>query len=204
VLGWLERLRSPRWTEAELWALDLELTGLDPKTAHVLSIGAVPIRDGRIVWGGRWYTLVRPPSADAAATDAVPVHELLPDELEGAPGIERIVRLLAERLAHGAALVVHWSPLDIRVLKRAFRAAGVAWPRPPVVDTAQLLARLDHRRRIVEPTPTPTPTQLSGARLALGLPSHEEHHALYDALATAELFLALRQRLGLERLRQMT
>jgi DNA polymerase III subunit epsilon len=195
--------RSPRWTEIELWALDLELTGLDWRTAHVLSVGAVPIRAGVIEWGDHWYTLVRPPSSDAAATDAVPVHELLPDELADAPEVADMIAGLERRIAN-AALVVHWSPLDIRVLKRVFRETGVAWPKPPVIDTAHLLGRLDHRRRIVEPTPTPTPTQLAGAREAFGLPPHEEHHALYDALATAELFLALRQRLGYDRLRQLT
>jgi DNA polymerase-3 subunit epsilon len=195
--------RSPRWTEIELWALDLELTGLDWRRAHVLSIGAVPIRGGVIVWGDRWYTLVQPPSADAAATDAVPVHEILPDELADAPDVAGVARELAQRIER-AALLVHWSPLDVRVLKRTFKETGVRWPKPPVVDTARLLGRIDHRRRIVEPTPTPTPTQLAGARAAFGLPPHEEHHALYDALATAELFLALRQRLGYERLRQLT
>ena len=40
-------------------------------------------------------------------------------------------------------------------------------------------------------------------RALLGLPEYEYHHALHDALATAELFLALRARLRLERLRQL-
>jgi len=201
----LDRLRLGlrSWTEVDFWAVDLELTGLDAKAAHLVSVGAVPIRCGRVLWGQRWYTLVRPPSVEAAATDAIPVHELLPDELTDAPPVREVLLALAARL-EGAALLLHWSPLDLRVLKRLCREQGVDWPRPPVVDTADLLGRLDHRRRIVEPTPTPTPTQLGGARQALGLPEHVEHHALYDALATAELFLALRLRLGLERLRQMT
>ncbi|MEO8196133.1 MAG: 3'-5' exonuclease [Thermoanaerobaculia bacterium] len=201
--GWLDSLRSPRWDEVTIWALDVELTGLDPRQAHLLSLGTVPIRGGVIVWGERWYTLVRPPSADAAATDAVPVHELLPDELQTAPEVAGVVAELARRLT-GAALLVHWKTLDVRVLKRVFRLSGVPWPHPWVIDTADLLGRVDHRRRIVEPEPVPTPTQLSAARRALGLPAHEEHHALYDALATAELFLALRNRLGLKRIRQLT
>lgn len=196
-------LGSRRWDEVVLWAVDLELTGLDPRTAHVLSLGAVPIREGTIRWGERWYTLVRPPSEDAAATDAIPVHELLPSECSVAPPIATIVAELATRLS-GAALVLHWSALDLRVLKRAFRDSGVAWPRPPVVDTALLLGHVDQRRRIVEPHPVATPTQLAAAREALGLPAYSEHHALYDALATAELLLALRRRLGFERLRQLT
>lgn len=199
-MGWF---RSPRWTDVVFWALDLETSGLDARTAEVLSIGMVPIRRGTIRWGERWYTLVQPPAADDAATEAVHVHELLPDELDGAPTLEALIPAIAERLAEGA-LLVHWRKLDVAVLRRIFRDGGRSWPRPPIVDTADLIGVLDRRRRVMEPEPEPTPTQLSAARRAFGLPPHEEHHALYDALATAELFLALRERLGLQRLRQLT
>jgi DNA polymerase-3 subunit epsilon len=199
-MGWF---RSPHWTEVVFQVLDLETSGLDPRRSRILSVGVVPIRSGAVRWGERWYTLVRPPTARDAETDAVRVHEILPDELGGAPELSEIVPQLESRLT-GAALVVHWRALDVAVLKRAFREHGRRWPRPPVVDTAVLLARLDRRRRLLEPTPEPTPTQLAAARKAFGLPRHREHDALYDALATAELFLALRARLGLDRLRQMT
>ena len=194
--------RSPAWTERDYWALDLETSGLDPRRAEVLSIGMVPIRGGVIRWGERWYSLVRPPAAARAGTDAVAVHELLPDELSEAPALAELLPSIAERLT-GAVLVLHWIRLDLTVLRRAFRAAGLRWPRPKVVDTTALIARIDRRRRFIEPAPKATPTQLAGARAALDLPEHEEHHALFDALATAELFLALRARLGLERLRQI-
>jgi len=195
--------RSPDWREVVFWALDLETTGLDPKSAVPLSIGMVPIREGVVRWGERHYTLLRPPHRDLAATEAVSVHELLPSELDDAPELADLLPELEARL-RGAALLVHWQALDVGVLKRAFREAGRPWPKPAIVDTARLIAMLDQRRNIVEPEPEPTPTQLSAARSAFGLPRHEEHHALYDALATAELFLMLRQRLRLERLRSMT
>ncbi len=205
-MGWLRSLRwlrSPEWTEVVFQVLDLETSGLDPRRARILSIGVVPIRSGAVRWGERWYTLVRPPAASDAETDAVRIHELLPDELHDAPALAELIPQLEQRLA-GAVLVVHWRGLDVAVLKRAFRDHGRKWPRPPVVDTAVLLGRLDRRRRLLEPAPEPTPTQLAAARRALGLPRHREHDALYDALATAELFLALRARLGLVRLRQLT
>jgi len=194
---------SPRWKDVVFWALDLETSGLDPNSATPLSLGMVPIRAGVIQWGESWYTLLRPPSQDHAATDAVTVHELLPSELGDSPSLAELVPEIAARLT-GAALLVHWQKLDVGVLRREFRGAGAAWPKPPIVDTARLLALLDRRRHFLEPEAQPTPTQLRAAREALGLPRHEQHHALYDALATAELFLALRERLGLERLRQMT
>lgn len=198
-MGWL---RSPLWRDVVFWALDLEATGLDPQCAEVLSIGMVPIRHGAIHWGERWYRLVKPTRAESAATEAIVVHGILPGELDDAASFSDLIPEVAGRL-EGAALLVHWGRLDVTLLKRAFSAAGRSWPRPPVVDTVGLLAKLDRRRRLIEPAPKPTPTQLGQARAALGLPPHVEHHALYDALATAELMLALRARLGLRRLRHL-
>jgi DNA polymerase-3 subunit epsilon len=195
--------RSPGWRETVFWALDLEASGLDPRSASVLSVGMVPIRDGVVRWGQRWYSLAQPATSERAATDAVRVHEILPDELTGSPPMADLVPEIERRIREGV-LLVHWRHLDVPLLRRCFREAGVPWPRPRVVDTTDLLARLDRRRRLLEPEPRPTPTQLAAARRALDLPAHTEHHALYDALATAELFLLLRARLRLDRVGQLT
>jgi DNA polymerase-3 subunit epsilon len=201
-MTFVDWFRSPSWREATLWALDLETTGLDPKSARILSVGMVPIREGTIRWGEHWYSLVRPETIDQATTDAIRVHEILPDELAEAPSVEEIVPAVEARL-RGAVLLVHWRALDVAVLRRELARAGLEWPRPRVVDTADLLARLDRRRRLLEPHAEPLPTQLGAARDALGLPPHVEHHALHDAQATAELFLALAARLNLRTLRQL-
>jgi DNA polymerase-3 subunit epsilon len=44
---------------------------------------------------------------------------------------------------------------------------------------------------------------LTAARHALGLPEYPAHDALTDAIATAELFLVLRHRLGARKLRDL-
>jgi DNA polymerase-3 subunit epsilon len=194
--------RNEPWRESTLWSLDLETTGLDPKNAQILSVGMVPIREGTIRWGEHWYSLVRPETVDQATTDAIRVHEILPDELAEAPAVAAIVPEIAERIRE-AVLLVHWRSLDVAVLRREFASAGIGWPRPQVVDTADLLGRLDRRRRLIEPHAEPLPTQLKAAREALGLPPHLEHHALHDAMATAELFLALAARMNLTLLRQL-
>ncbi|MCB1037736.1 MAG: 3'-5' exonuclease [Acidobacteria bacterium] len=178
----------------ELWALDLETTGLDPRSDEVLSIGMVPIRQRVIRWGERWYQLVRPARLRRLSEESIRIHYILPEDLEQAPPIEEVLSEMADRLEEGP-LLVHHQALDVAVLKRVFREHGQAWPRPKVVDTQRLLGRLDHRLRQIHPSAEPIPADLSAARATLGLPPHEEHHALYDALATAELFLALRCRL---------
>jgi DNA polymerase-3 subunit epsilon len=176
-------------------ALDLETTGLDPQRDSILSAGWVPIRDGVIRWGERRYHLVQPEGPSSADDwDAVKIHGLLPDELSSALPLPQLVSELAELLGE-RVLVVHWRRLDLGILRRVFRQQGTPWPEPRVVDTIDLLRRVDHRRSLTEPFARATPTQLAEARRQLGLPPHAEHHALYDALATAELYLVLRSRL---------
>ena len=51
--------RGTPWREARWCALDLELTGLDPRKDEIIAIGAVPIEEGRILLGESAYTLVR-------------------------------------------------------------------------------------------------------------------------------------------------
>jgi DNA polymerase III epsilon subunit-like protein len=63
---------------------------------------------------------------------------------------------------------------------------------------------VDRRRHALDPHAPPLPTALPAAREAFGLPRYHNHRAASDALATAELLLALRSRLGARRLRQLT
>ena len=199
---------SPSWDEAVYWALDLETTGLSAGDDHVLSVGLVPIRRGAIVWGERFYSLVRPPRLDGLTEETMAVHHILPGELAAAPPPEEVFPELARRLDASdgppVAWLVHHAPLDLSFLRRWYGEAEREWPRPRVVDTIRLLLRLDHRRHQLDPYGRPLPRALSEARAHLGLPPYHYHHALTDALATAELFLLLRARLGLERLRQVT
>src|SRR3546814_14822872 len=40
-------------------SLDLETTGLDPKQDHILSLAAVPVRDGRVLTSERFERRIR-------------------------------------------------------------------------------------------------------------------------------------------------
>ena len=192
---WIDKLLGRLDDGAPLVALDLETTGLDPKRDGILSAGWVPVRDGSIHWGERRYRLVDAAETMSRGDEAVPIHGLLPDETVGAESAASLVAELADVLSDHA-LLVHWGRLDVGILRRVFRESDVPWPKPRVVDTVDLLRRLDRRRSLTVPHAESMPTQLSGAREVLGLPPHVEHHALYDALATAELYVCLRSRLA--------
>jgi DNA polymerase-3 subunit epsilon len=192
--------KNPAWNEVNYWALDLETSGLSPSD-QILSVGMVPIRHGRIEYGAHYYSLVHPVRFDALSAEGIKAHHILPRELESAPPLGQVLDEIQQRIGDNI-LLLHYGSVDLGFLQRSFKALGRPWIKPLVVDTVLLLARLGERRRQLEPHTKPFPTGLAAARAALGLPGHIEHHALWDALATAELFLVLRNQLRARTLRQ--
>jgi DNA polymerase-3 subunit epsilon len=79
------------------------------------------------------------------------------------------------------------------------------WPSPTVVDTVDLLVKVARRAHLARPElpADPPALNLAAAREAHGLPAYQAHDALTDALATAELFLVLRNALGARTLRDL-
>ncbi|MBV8201637.1 MAG: 3'-5' exonuclease [Acidobacteria bacterium] len=193
---------SPPWEEALYLALDLETSGLDARGDEILALAIVPIRGGVIRFGERFSSLVRPADPSSLSQEGLRAHHLLPGELQAAPPIGELLPEVDRRLRTGT-LVLHHAPLDLAFLRQAYRRQGRRWPRPQAVDTVVLLRRLELRQLLLMPHPAPLPASLPAARAALGLPAYPNHDALIDALATAELFLALRARLGAARLREL-
>ncbi len=199
--GWRSRFRpSPPWDAQVYWALDLETTGLDEARDEILSIGMVPIRRGVICYGERLASLVCPGDGQRPSHDGVGVHHILPADVREAPAFASLVTAIDVRLREGIVLM-HHAPVDLGFLSQAYRRVGRPWPRLRVVDTLDLCVRLHRERYRFTPHPPPPRTSLSAARLDVELPPHDAHDALADALATAELFLVLRSRLGVCTLR---
>ena len=190
------------WDQHTYWSLDLETSSLSPRDGVIVSVGMVPVRGGAIHWGDRYYSLVRWREASSGSTKSLAIHQILPGESEHAPRLHEVIDEVRQRL-EGSVLLVHHAALDLGFLRTACRDSGVRWRRPLVVDTVRLIGRLRDRMVRLEPYPIPVPRGLEGARRHLGLPRYLHHHALADALATAELFLALRARLAVSRLGQL-
>lgn len=197
----LRRAPAPPWEEALYWALDLETSGLKPED-QVLSVGMVPVRQGTIRYGEHFYSLVRPERFEGLSVEGLRAHHIRPSELREAPQLCRVLIEVQRRLEAGI-LLVHHAPVDVAFLKRAYARCGLRWPQTEVVDTVKLLQKLAQRRAVLEPHAEPPPGNLGEARAFLGLPPYTAHHALTDALATAELFLALRARLGARTLQEL-
>ena len=174
------------WRQASWCAIDLELTGLDPANDEIIAIGAVPIEDGRLILGDSRYTLVR--TARRSEHDAVLMHKLRVVDLADAPPLEQAVELLLEMLS-GRVPVFHTAAVERTFLAPLFSQLRVRLPA--AVDT-EILGRLFLQWR-----DGIAPPRLSLATLLnlLGQSGEAPHHALADALCTAQAFIALASRL---------
>jgi DNA polymerase-3 subunit epsilon len=172
---------STPWRDANWLAIDLELTGLNPRRHEIIAIGAVPIRGGRVVLGDAFYTLVRP--SHPSELGAVLIHKLRQEDLADAPPIDVALAALLERMA-GSIAVCHTANVERAFLGRELRRR---WLRmPPAADT-EVLGRVWLRHRGIETGAIP----LSGLAQRLGQRAATPHHALGDALTTATAFIAL-------------
>jgi DNA polymerase-3 subunit epsilon len=179
--------------------------GLDPRTDAILAVGMLPVREGWARLGEAYCTLVRPEDGAAISPGSIRAHQLVWGEVREAPALAEVLPEIDRRLREGV-LLVHHQGLDVAFLKRAYKKAGMRWPKPKVVDTVELLMKRASRiqRGTPELPPEMPALNLSRARRDRGLPDYQAHDALTDALATAELFLVLREELGARTLRDLT
>jgi DNA polymerase III subunit epsilon len=175
--------RRTHWRQTSWCALDLELTGLDPRSDEIISFGAIPIEDGRLQLRGAVHQLVRP--AGEISEASIRVHGIRAADLVDAPSLEAAIGTLLETIT-GRILVVHTAAVERAFLGRALRKQGVHL-RGPLIDTEVLglLWCFERERRLRRGL------ALADLAALLGLPAERPHDALADALTTAQVFIAL-------------
>ena len=177
-----------------LLALDLETTGLDAATDAIVSIGLVPFDSRRIQCraAGNWLVNPQRPLVEAS----IKIHGITHSDLAAAPPFAARLGRLLNAMA-GRVIVVHCNAIERQFLAAAVHALTGEPFEFPVIDTmvleeraypppqASLLARL-----FGGADAEPVSLRLNATRTRYGLPRYRPHHALTDALATAELLQA--------------
>jgi DNA polymerase-3 subunit epsilon len=175
---------------APLVAMDFETTGLDPQRDEIVSVGLVPMSLSRIFCRESLYSVVNP--ARPFEEDTIIIHGITHSEVAAAPDLEATLDELLAALA-GKLVVVHYHPIEREFLDRALLQRLGEGLRFPMIDTMVLERRiLAHRRTWLDQLlrrPDP-PVRLGHCRERYRLPHYQPHHALTDALATAELLQA--------------
>jgi DNA polymerase-3 subunit epsilon len=182
------RGRRGSWRQAAYAALDFETTGLDLAGDDIISFGVVPIEKGRIFPGKSMYREVRPDRPLKPAS--IVVHGLRPVDLEEASPLGSVVGDLRNALA-GRYVLAWAAEIEAAFLARVFGRRSSWWQRQ-IIDVLRLAL-------LVDPSGFDRRLDFSLTAVAdrLGVPVERPHHALDDALTTAQVFLVLQPELEL-------
>ena len=163
-----------------LVSVDVETTGLSLETDRLIAIGAVAIQGGRVDLADSFYAVLR--QSQTSSVDNILVHGIGgTEQMQGDPPVEVMLRFV-EFVGHSPLLAFH-APFDASMLDQAARDhfgsrlgrtwLDLAWLAPALLpDNAERRALDDWLEKY-------------------GITVAVRHHALADAVATAQLHLVL-------------
>lgn len=164
-------------------AVDLETTGLNPKTEKIIEIGAIKVIDGVIC--GEYHTLVQP---HRELTEWVRELTGITDAmLESTPGIEDCIDIFL-KFCEDLPLLGHHVIFDYSFLKRAAVNHKQEFERKGI-DTLPLCRRF---------MPAENKKTLVAACEYYGIIRQQAHRALDDAKAAHQLYQLLLDTYGME------
>jgi len=161
--------------------VDVESSGLDPFRDRLISVGAVAARGGLVRLGDSFEVVLRQDQASDERN--IVVHGIGGTaQMEGCDPAAGLADFLA--FAGNAPLVGFNADFDRILIERATDAALGMKPHNLWLDLALIAPALHPGRGGARPT-------LDDWLQAFGIENHARHNALADALATAQLMLAL-------------
>ena len=172
--------------------VDFETSGLNPSTDHIVSIGWVHIINGIIKLSSAQHFIINEPTVacNNQETDhtARSLHHILPEQQKMGISLENAMQLFFENLPNNI-VIVHGATIEKRFLEQYFLSLHL--PNLPLIwlDTLRIEQNTTANNRYQRDF------RLFSLRHRYKLPDYPAHHALVDAIATAELFLAQRKRL---------
>ena len=171
--------------ETEIISLDIETTGLDAKKDRIVSIGLVQISELGIKLSSCWHQVIK--TKKVLPEKSVVIHNITDDETAAGIGLEDAIAELLKRLK-GKVVLVHNSNIEQGFINETCQKLYQTDFIMRVIDTQVLAKRsFDRQGRSYQPTEL----RLFNLRKMYKLPAYKAHNALLDALATAELFLAM-------------
>lgn len=175
--------------ESEAWvAIDCEMTGLNPKKNHLLSVAAIHINQQRIDLGSGLHLLCRSPVMPKQ--DTVVIHGIRPQDVAIGMAYEAMLDRLLPFI--GNRVIVGFCPqLDLAFLNPLVKHhIGTVLPNQ-VVDIGALYQKKTGNRTEGVQSASQHLTQILRA---YDLPNLGQHDAFNDALMTAMAFLCLKGR----------
>lgn len=183
-----EGVRSFR--DTRFLVIDMEMTGLNAAENAIVSAGSVAIEQGRIRLETAEHHYFLPTSLMGDdVSESAHIHMITDAQRDqhGEP-LQSWLEDLAGRLK-ADAWVFHHATIDMAFLREGARRLGIRLPKVRICDTMKYELNKNRDRL----PGNHAQLNLNSCRKRYGLPVYRQHHALSDALATAELWLAQNQ-----------
>lgn len=171
--------------ETDIVSLDIETTGLNPKEDRILSIGLVQISELGIKLDSCWHQVIK--INKDIPEESVVIHNITDDEAASGISIDNAIEELLRRLK-GKVVLVHNSNVEQGFINEVCQKLYSTDFIMRVIDTQVLAKRSFERKNLAY---KPAELRLFNLRKRYKLPAYKAHNALLDAIATAELFLAM-------------
>ncbi len=162
-------------------SLDTETTGFDYEKDRILCIGAVGIKNNKILVSDSFEVYIK---QDVFNKDTVKIHGIRKDGQEVKVSEEEAIIQFLDYL-DDAVIVAHHTKFDITMINKALRRVGGGTVRSKQLDTNYIHKKIASEDRFKKMYSL---DELCGI---YNVKKHDRHTALGDALITAYLFLKL-------------
>lgn len=169
----------------DIVSLDFETTGLSIETDKIVSIGWVQIDHLGINLESCYHQLINT-NSDLPETSIV-IHQITDNQSADGINIETALPMLLKKLS-GKVMLAHNAKVELGFIRKMCQKLYGTDFVIPVIDT-QYLARRSFERQ--HRAYKDNELRLYNLRQSYNMPAYKAHNALMDAIATAELFLAM-------------
>ncbi len=169
----------------EIVSLDFETTGLNLEKDSIISIGVVRISKLGINLQSSSHQLIS--SSENLPETSVVIHQITDNQLANGISIDVALPNLLKILS-GKVLLAHNAKIELGFINKMCHKLYDTDFVIPVIDT-QFLAKRSLERK--NKSYGKNDLRLFNLRKSLNMPAYKAHNALMDAIATAELFLAM-------------
>jgi len=174
----------------EYICFDVETTGLDTKVDDIISIGAVKIKDNKILTSQKFERFVKPKSV--MNEESIKIHRIRCCDLEEASEIDEVIEDFLAFIGN-RKLVGYYLEFDVAMINRVLKPRiGITLPNEQIEVSA-----LYYDFKIGAIPQGNVDLRFDTIMKELKLPFMGKHDALNDAIMTAMIFIKLNKMKGI-------
>ncbi len=171
----------------EYICLDCETTGLNPRKDEIISIGAVMIKDNKVILRKNFNIFLKPSSKVNA--ESIKIHQIRPIDLQNATEPKVAIYKLLEFIG-SRPIIGYYIKFDIAIISKYTKQyIGIKLPNESI-EVSSMYYKTKKRSSEYEFVDLKFDTIMKN----LDIPELGKHDALNDAIMTAMIFLKLKDK----------